>query len=580
MSAPQLTAYVNGPIAVTGDQLNTFMQTADNAAQMRDQIGVSGLSIYARGMSALNDGQGGAFYWNSTSTGPDDNQSTIVPFGAKLGAWCRVFDFKGFYSVPTIAALRAATINTLAPPLVYVQGYYTGADGGEGMFWFNVTDTTSADNGGTIVVDSNGRRWYREEEGEIITVKQFGAKGDGVTDDAPPFRAAIATGKTVRAPAASYVINSAVTMTTPGQILMGDGRVRTVLLISTTFSGTGVIMFQSGEEGPQVRDLGIEFTQPDTSTRSALATYPPAILATNQPRFSLERVRIARATTCVSMGGNSGGASIFECEFSAFSQHVFIDGSVDTIRITNTHFWPFDLTANQQTIYYDIGTVGIESGRCDDLILTGCLWLCGLQLSFITSAAGTTFATITGCDFDSNYGILLTGGILSIAGCFFSTGLVAGTYQCIGVNVGKVQISGCNFEVGPNASQALVHVTSQDTANPTYVEISACTFDSAGLDIPHILVDSLGTGFVSTATVTGCQFRRAPDLTYTNATVAVDPGARLTIADCRHSDKGAGTGIFVQVIADDWHSITGNVGVNWPYSLPATHSILMFANNI
>jgi hypothetical protein len=89
VTAPQLTAYVNGPIAVSADQLNTFMQTCDNAAQMRGLIGVAGMSLSARGIDSVNDGLGGDFYWNSTSAGPDDNMNTTVPTGVLMGAWIR-----------------------------------------------------------------------------------------------------------------------------------------------------------------------------------------------------------------------------------------------------------------------------------------------------------------------------------------------------------------------------------------------------------------------------------------------------------------------------------------------------------
>lgn len=88
MSPPQLTVYVNGPSAVSADQLNTFVQSCDTAAQMRGLIGVSGISIDARGLNSINDGLGGLFYWNPTAVGPE-NLNTIVPNGAKSGAWIR-----------------------------------------------------------------------------------------------------------------------------------------------------------------------------------------------------------------------------------------------------------------------------------------------------------------------------------------------------------------------------------------------------------------------------------------------------------------------------------------------------------
>lgn len=49
-----------------------------------------------------------------------------------------------------------------------------------GFFRRNDADTTSADNGGTIIVDASGRRWFREFSLHT-NVLWFGAKGDGAT---------------------------------------------------------------------------------------------------------------------------------------------------------------------------------------------------------------------------------------------------------------------------------------------------------------------------------------------------------------------------------------------------------------
>lgn len=114
--------------------------------------------------------------------------------------------------IASIAALRASTTTTAPNPTVYVIGYRTGADGGEGPFWYNASDTTSSDNGGTIIVDTSGRRWYRESSGLPFSVKWFGATGNGSTDDSVAFAATFAAGQYGIMPTATYLLTTGATL--------------------------------------------------------------------------------------------------------------------------------------------------------------------------------------------------------------------------------------------------------------------------------------------------------------------------------------------------------------------------------
>jgi hypothetical protein len=90
-----------------------------------------------------------------------------------------------FRSVDSIASLR--TLAGSSHDRAYVVSYYgIGTPGGGGPFYKDPNDTTSTDNGGTVIVGSDGTRWKRTDISQA-TFCQFGAKGDGAnaspTDD-------------------------------------------------------------------------------------------------------------------------------------------------------------------------------------------------------------------------------------------------------------------------------------------------------------------------------------------------------------------------------------------------------------
>lgn len=82
--------------------------------------------------------------------------------------------------VSSIAALRA--LSHAAFTVAFATGYYGPHDGGGGNYEYDATDTTSTDNGGTIIVANDGGRWKLSTT-TPVTTKQFGAKADGATLD-------------------------------------------------------------------------------------------------------------------------------------------------------------------------------------------------------------------------------------------------------------------------------------------------------------------------------------------------------------------------------------------------------------
>jgi hypothetical protein len=103
-----------------------------------------------------------------------DTGSALVGYGDTT-----VADHLTAISLADYTALRAYA--GLAKS-AYVTGYLVSVapSGIAGYFTRDDSDTTSADNGGTVIVDALGRRWKRQYDGEM-SVKWFGAVGDGET---------------------------------------------------------------------------------------------------------------------------------------------------------------------------------------------------------------------------------------------------------------------------------------------------------------------------------------------------------------------------------------------------------------
>ncbi len=123
MSAPALSVFTTGGAAVSGDNLNTFVQSANSMADLRGFVGVAGVQVFVRGTAAPGDGGQGDFYWNVNGTAPDDNGlTTVVPYGSGSGEWTRIVNI-----VP------AGTLVTTYPPNPAATTSLTGVMMGTGM---------------------------------------------------------------------------------------------------------------------------------------------------------------------------------------------------------------------------------------------------------------------------------------------------------------------------------------------------------------------------------------------------------------------------------------------------------------
>jgi hypothetical protein len=117
-----------------------------------------------------------------------------------------------------------AYIETDSDTVTFVSGLHVGA-----LVKFTTAVTLSAGVTTAALVTYNegdiGAVTYTVEQRlqQFVTVKDFGAVGDGTTDDTTAIQAALDTGKAIYAPVGTYLISSTLRLAADGQIFYGAG---------------------------------------------------------------------------------------------------------------------------------------------------------------------------------------------------------------------------------------------------------------------------------------------------------------------------------------------------------------------
>ena len=385
-----------------------------------------------------------------------------------------------------------------------------------------------------------------------ITRAPYNADPTGVVDATLAFNNAFAD-PTVREVfgIGSFKITSPINIPSP-KALVGVRRL-SKFIIPSTFTGTGVVIFQALENGPMISNWDFEFDQPDVDYAS-LIRYPPAIYARDCPRFVLDTVRIVRAWDGIDMKGNSGGAILNFVEGSSFHRFCLIDGSLDTIKILQMHFWPFGALGGSGKLldaYARPGNIGLEVGRCDDLKMTDCIFFACLKGVYLRGAEVTTpavygcFGNLTGCNFDASGGLYVELGDVNVSGCTFTTGPgVAPVPGQIGSGGPAIYV-GAGSQVRLTGCKMFTTVVSDTTLGAIWnygdLEISGMKFEN---DVDQVLVNCLANGSAN-LTMTGCHIKNRVSLAHTKTKVQFNQNPGSFVGN---TVSGPGSGVLVSAI--------------------------------
>ncbi|MDH7601619.1 MAG: glycosyl hydrolase family 28-related protein [Armatimonadota bacterium] len=183
-----------------------------------------------------------------------------------------------------------------------------------------------------------------------VNVRDFGAKGDGVTDDTAAFQAALdsmrESGGTVFVPAGTYLIKSHLTV--PNSVTL-EG----VWKIPVCWrAGSGSILLavegEGSEDGPAFITLGINSTikgitifypnqKPD-----AIKPYPWCIACAGGDNSSIIDCLLVNPYNGVDFGSRPSGRHYIRNLYGQpLRRGIFVDKCYDIGRIENVHFWPF-----------------------------------------------------------------------------------------------------------------------------------------------------------------------------------------------------------------------------------------------
>lgn len=305
--------------------------------------------------------------------------------------------------VNNMAALRALS-KTAVSTAVFTLGYYAAGDAGaSGPFYYDPNDTTSSENGVTIIVGNDGARYKLAYSG-VLNAAQGGAKYDGVTD-AVPFINNIATvltgGGTIRI-TGKCLIDSAITLPS-GVALQGDRQFVGTLGVNNTqgsksdtargcliINSTVTVSF-SGSSG--VRNLlvlrkGMTFPAADTSLYAGTA-----FTGIGDDYFVVECLIIGFNKTVYST--NVQRPRIQNVNFDGING-VEVANCADISHINECHAWPFGTISGTSTVasnlrtgtayyFHDLGDwnkvsncfsygykVGFQVTNCNSMTLLSC----------------------------------------------------------------------------------------------------------------------------------------------------------------------------------------------------------------
>jgi hypothetical protein len=465
--------------------------------------------------------------------------------------------------VPSITALRAL-VKTSASKNAFATGYYAAGDGGGGAYCLDSADTATADNGGTVIVAADGGRWKLSVT-HGVSVRQFGARGDGVTIDTAAVQAALNAAQRVYVPKGTYVCGALTTGAATE--IVGDTGLTSILLNT---AGAGALL-TTAKDLVTLENLGLQGNGAKTDSGLAIASnvvyavrcyfngFHKGVVQNNvASEYRILDSTIAGCNYGVYNTGKGINAKVKNCRIVTCKTAVYLNDTA----LSNTEGFMVE-----DCLVYDCGNAAgnnavIEvAGHCwytrlVNNMIDGCNFICfrssgSQRLDFlggywannngpanyatIILAGDCSFSKFTDVriEFSPYYGLQLVGGAtfstdILISGCAFNNNNALGgggdilIESCLRtrINASAMNTTGSySVALAGTARSSDVTASNSNFASVPYIGTVGCKL--GGRDNTGFVTESCGVGVVANAATTATFAHGLTVLTGQQVTVLV-----------------------------------------------------------
>lgn len=329
-----------------------------------------------------------------------------------------------------------------------------GADGAE---LASATDTTGSALVGFLQIGTGATpRTAQNKSRDTVSLKDFGAVGDGTTDDTIAIQAAVdacvITGKTLLATSGKYrttsVINVGGKLNLIGEgyaVDRGTGVANTGTWFYLNHPGQGFFLVTT-KQGGMFQNFGTYRTHAAPAVGWAPTVYDyDMFMSPSANEWTFKDLMLLNPYKGIK---GSNRIMVDNVKMHPFVEGICIDDCRDTARLQNVHMWPFWSEDNNVTLYTLANLKAYRFLRVDNPTMVGCFCIYANKgLSIEQGATGTTYALRATClNFDGVVNGIVVDAAANGATMNISDLIAQNAYDRVSVGAG-IQVAGPNCNI-------------------------------------------------------------------------------------------------------------------------------------